>query len=85
MLLQDIPIPVYFSKFNPELDSIIEDISNIKANATTEEVLNKRDSALSEIINQVSANGYQVSCSPPVDLLVNFVCDVICDSFSGCR
>lgn len=63
MLSQDISIPVYFSKFNAELDTIIEDISNIKANASaSEQLTSKRDSALGEMINSISANGYQVSC-----------------------
>lgn len=63
MLSKDISIPVYLSKFDPELDIIIEDLSNIRANATaSDQLASKRDSALGEIMNSISANGYQVSC-----------------------
>lgn len=67
MLAQEISIPVYFSKYNNDLDDIIEDISNIKSDKP-DGILNldaspKPDSALGEIINSVSANGYQVVVS----------------------
>lgn len=65
MLAQEISIPVYFSNYNTELDSIIEDISKIKADeqdgVADIGASGKRESALSEIINSISANGYQVS------------------------
>lgn len=57
MLAQEISVPVYFSKYNSELDGIIDDISNIKADGQ------KRDTALAELVSSVSANGYQVSVS----------------------
>lgn len=57
---QDISIPVYFSKYNKELDTIIEDIS---INAINRKENSKRDSALAEIMNSISANGYQAVIS----------------------
>lgn len=64
MLAQEISIPVYFSKFDTELNSIIEDISKIKMDDPVDDIVDikgKRDSALGEIVNSISANGYQVS------------------------
>lgn len=64
MLAQEISIPVYFSKFDTELDDIISDISKLKADEQDDvediKEAGKRGSALSEIINSISANGYQV-------------------------
>lgn len=64
MLAQEISIPVYFSKYDTELDVIIDDISKIKANEPDEvadiQGAGKRESALREVINSISANGYQV-------------------------
>lgn len=62
MLSQDISIPVYFSKYDDQLNTIIEDLSKFKPSETVDEMAGagKRDSALSEIINSISANGYQV-------------------------
>lgn len=61
IMAQEVSIPVYFSKYNPELNSIIEDISNDEdASHLDEAAAQKRESALSEIINSISANGYQV-------------------------
>lgn len=56
-MAQEISIPVYFSKFNAELNNIIEDITKNRNNAKN---TLKRESALSEIFNSISANGYQV-------------------------
>lgn len=65
MLAQEISIPVYFSNYDTELDEIIEDISKIKSDEPDDvadiKAAGKRDSALSEIVNSISANGYQVS------------------------
>lgn len=62
MLAQEISIPVYFSKYNEELDGIIEDISNnITQSIEDEQNAQKRESAIAEIISSVSANGYQVT------------------------
>lgn len=65
MLAQEITIPVYFSKFNSELDEIISDVSKIKLQDDVDDIIDiqepgKRESALSELINTISANGYQV-------------------------
>lgn len=63
MLAQEISIPVYFSKYDTDLDDIISDISKLKVDEEDDDladVKGKRDSALSEIINSISANGYQV-------------------------
>lgn len=66
MLAQEISIPVYFSKYDTDLDTIIDDISKMKSNEPDDiaDVVDagKRDSALSEIMSSISANGYQV-CS----------------------
>lgn len=65
MISHEISIPVYFSKFDKELEDVIEDISKLTATkiddeTSASETLAKRDSALNEIINSISANGYQV-------------------------
>lgn len=66
MLGQEISVPVYFSKFDTELNSIIEDISKMKLDDAVDDIADikaagTRDSALGEIVNSISANGYQVS------------------------
>lgn len=65
MLSQEISVPVYFSKYNTELESVIEDLSKVKLDDNLDEINQpgKRDSALSEIMNSISANGYQVCMS----------------------
>lgn len=64
MLAQEISIPVYFSKYDTDLDEIIGDISKLKVDEQDDiaelKDAGKRDSAVSEIINSISANGYQV-------------------------
>lgn len=64
MLAQEISIPVYFSKYDTDLDDIISDISKLKVDEQDDiaelKDAGKRDSAVSEIINSISANGYQV-------------------------
>lgn len=64
MLAQEISIPVYFSKYDTDLDEIISDISKLKVDEQDDiaelKDAGKRDSAVSEIINSISANGYQV-------------------------
>lgn len=59
IMAQEISIPVYFSKFDPELSNIIDEISTSKEKQETSKN-NKRESAISEIVNSISANGYQV-------------------------
>lgn len=61
MLAQEISIPVYFSKYSEELDGIIEDITSNSTQSHEDELAQKRESALAEIITSVSANGYQVA------------------------
>lgn len=64
MLAQEISIPVYFSKYDTNLETIIDDISKMKSNEPDDiadvKEPGKRDSALSEIMGSISANGYQV-------------------------
>lgn len=63
MMTQEISIPVYFSKYNADLSLIIDDISINAQNKQYASATNKKESALTEIINSVSANGYQVFVS----------------------
>jgi hypothetical protein len=56
MMSEDIAIPVYFAKFDEDIDKIIQEISRNPDGP-------KKTSALSEIFDKVSANGYQVSVS----------------------
>lgn len=64
MIAQDISIPVFFSPYSDKFNAIIEDIStNRDAGQQTEQ---QRDSALSEIIHSVSANGYQITVTGAV-------------------
>lgn len=58
MMAQEITIPVYFSAYNKELEQIIEDLTKNRKNNPQ-----KRESAASEIINSISANGYQAVIS----------------------
>lgn len=64
MLAQEISIPVYFSKYDTELDLIIDDISKLKSDLQDDisdvKEAAQRQSALNEIMNSISANGYQV-------------------------
>lgn len=58
---QSVTIPVYFSKYNTELEDIISDITNTASDKYSGSYNKKvRDSALSEIFNSISANGYQI-------------------------
>lgn len=59
MLQQDITVPVYFSLYNQRLAGIVSDITRTSRSAGNK----KRDSATSELINTISANGYQVVVS----------------------
>lgn len=64
MMAQEISIPVYFSKYNADLNAIIDEISiNAQNKQYAASATNKKESALTEIINSVSANGYQVFVS----------------------
>lgn len=57
MLTQDISIPVYFTSWSQEVESILNDI-NIVGN-----IDDKSKPALESIINSIAANGYQIVVS----------------------
>lgn len=59
MMAQEVSIPVYFSTYNKKLEGIISDVT---ANANAKPG-GQRDSALAEIMNSISANGYQIVVS----------------------
>ncbi|XP_055904279.1 BOS complex subunit ncln [Eupeodes corollae] len=64
MLAQVSSIPVYFSTYNEDLDQVISDItiaSDASKAASSGKV--ERSSALSELLNMISANGYQIVVS----------------------
>lgn len=68
MLAQVSSIPVYFSTYNEELDQVITDITEASDTSkatqqTTSSGKIERPSALSELLNMISANGYQVVVS----------------------
>lgn len=54
MLAEEIAIPVYFAKYDEEIEDIILEISRNPAGAK------RKDSALIEMFNKISANGYQI-------------------------
>lgn len=64
---QAISIPVYFSAYNKKLEDIIYDISRTAAERADQQFESgkkkqkQRDSALNEIFNSISANGYQIT------------------------
>uniref|UniRef100_A0A6B2EG11 Nicalin n=1 Tax=Phlebotomus kandelakii TaxID=1109342 RepID=A0A6B2EG11_9DIPT len=55
MMTQEVSIPVYFSTYDKKLEGIISDVT---ANSNTKP--GQRESALAEIMNSISANGYQI-------------------------
>lgn len=57
MLSEEIQIPVYFSQYNEEIEDIIVEISRSSTTARGKE------SALVEVFNKISANGYQIVVS----------------------
>ncbi|XP_056643781.1 BOS complex subunit NCLN [Diorhabda sublineata] len=61
MIAQDVSIPVYFSKYSPQLESIIRDVGNNLDNSDMSK------SAAEALLNSIAANGYQivVSASTP--------------------
>lgn len=62
MMLQEISIPVYFSRYNTKLSEIINDVT--KATIVTQQKSSQqRESAISEILGSISANGYQIVVS----------------------
>lgn len=57
MLQLDISIPVYFAPHKPQLEEVIGEISRA---SNSRDANKKRESALAEIANSISANGYQI-------------------------
>ncbi|KAL1403352.1 hypothetical protein pipiens_005701 [Culex pipiens pipiens] len=62
MMAQEISIPVYFSR-NPKLDEIINDITKTTTVSAQQKSSQQRESAISEILGSISANGYQIVVS----------------------
>lgn len=54
MLTDDVPIPVYFTEYHEEVEKIISEISYTSRDSK------QKDSALVEMFNKISQNGYQV-------------------------
>lgn len=59
MLAQEISIPVYFTRYTKELETVAKDLTKAPSNNKNRQ----QSSALEDIINTVSANGYQVVVS----------------------
>ncbi|XP_013113668.2 BOS complex subunit NCLN isoform X1 [Stomoxys calcitrans] len=59
MMSQSISVPVYFSEHNNELEKIVNDISRNAASSNKQKNA-RSDSALNEVFNSISANGYQI-------------------------
>jgi hypothetical protein len=59
MLAQDISIPVYFSKYDDNMDKIIDDVTKHRYSKDSK----KQESAFAELFNKISANGYQITIS----------------------
>uniref|UniRef100_A0A182M8Z5 Nicalin n=1 Tax=Anopheles culicifacies TaxID=139723 RepID=A0A182M8Z5_9DIPT len=62
MMVQDVPIPVYFSKYDPKLNSIIDEVTRTTVR-NPKQSSQSRESAFSEIFGSISANGYQIVVS----------------------
>uniref|UniRef100_A0A7G3AVT5 Nicalin n=1 Tax=Lutzomyia longipalpis TaxID=7200 RepID=A0A7G3AVT5_LUTLO len=58
MMAQEVSIPVYFSTYNGNLEGIIKEVT---ANSNSKP--GQRESALTEILSSISANGYQTVVS----------------------
>lgn len=58
MMSQSISVPVYLSPYNVELEKIVNDISRNSVNK--QKNVRGGDSALNEVFNTISANGYQI-------------------------
>ncbi|ALC39190.1 CG4972 [Drosophila busckii] len=56
MLTQSIPVPVYFAPYNPNLEHIINDITQNSAKNNA-----KNEDAFAHLLMSVSANGYHVT------------------------
>lgn len=60
MLAQEISIPVYFSPHSKEMETVAKDLSKVRGNNQRKQ---PQSSAMEDIVNTVSANGYQVVIS----------------------
>lgn len=54
MLAEEVPIPVYFAKHDDEIEKIVSEISSGFGKSK------QKESAMVEIFNKISANGYQI-------------------------
>lgn len=63
MMMQEISIPVYFSRYTPKLDEIINDVTKTTSVSAQQKSSQQRESAISEILGSISANGYQIVVS----------------------
>lgn len=79
MLQQETQIPVYFSYWVPEVQSILDDIKEISPSST------QKGTAAEALFSQISANGYQIvvgashpSLRTDVILPTVFVCISTC-------
>lgn len=64
MMAQEISIPVYFSRHTEDLEKVAQDLVKGSAGSSKQQRnRQKSSSALGDIINTVSANGYQVVVS----------------------
>lgn len=64
MMAQEISIPVYFSRHTEELEKVALDLVKAKSGSSKQQRSRQQSSsAMSDIINTVSANGYQVVVS----------------------
>ncbi|XP_053694499.1 nicalin-1 [Sabethes cyaneus] len=65
MMVQEISIPVYFARYNPKLNEIINDVTKTSISAQQQhhqqQSSKQRESAISEILGSISANGYQIA------------------------
>ncbi|XP_052865227.1 nicalin-1 [Anopheles cruzii] len=62
MMMQEVPIPVYFSDYDPKLNAIIDEVTRTAVRSHKPNTPS-RPSALSEMFSSVSANGYQIAVS----------------------
>lgn len=60
IMAQEISIPVYFSRHTAELETVAKELFKVRGNNNRKQ---PQSSALEDIINTVSANGYQVVVS----------------------
>lgn len=62
MMTQEISIPVYFSRYSQEMEKVAQDLYKVRGTGANQNK-QQQSSALQDIINTVSANGYQVVIS----------------------